>query len=146
MGMFDTIESEQVKCFECELNHYKIGDAVPCGVFSYNSNLLIMPFDTFLADYWYSESFVIIKDSKVYQLKTIRDLKEYDFVDINEVITYMGDRIKINNKNELINYIEDIMILKVKNDISDFRRIYNDDYYYEFEKKWKGDVNNGFNR
>ena len=92
---------------------------------------------TWLADYWASSEFIIIKDSKVYQLKTIRDLKEEDFVDIDEVITYMGDKININNKNELINYIEDIMILKVKNDISDFRSIYNDDYYYDFEKKWR---------
>ena len=137
MGMFDTIESEQVKCFECELNHYKLGDIVSCEVFSYNNNLLIMPFDTTLSDFWYSEEFIIIKDSKVFALKTISDLKEFDFVNIDEVITYMGDKININNLNELINYIEDIMILKVKNDISDFRSVYNDDYYYDFEKKWK---------
>lgn len=87
MGMFDTIESEQVKCFECELNHYKLGDIVPCENFSYEKNLLIMPFDTRLSDYWTSSDFIIIKDSKVYQLKTIRDLKEADFVDIDEVIT-----------------------------------------------------------
>jgi len=137
MGMFDTIESEQVKCFECELNHYKLGDEVPCEVFGYNSNLLIMPFDTRLSDYWQNEEFIIIKDSEVYQLKTIRDLKESDFVDVDEVITYMGDKININNKNELISYIEDIMILKVKNDISDFRSVYNDDYYEDFKNKWR---------
>lgn len=49
----------------------------------------------------------------------------------------MGDKININNKNELINYIEDIMILKVKNDINDFRNVYNDDYYEDFKNKWK---------
>lgn len=137
MGMFDIIGSAEVKCFKCELKSYKIGDTVPCNIFSYNKNLLIMPFDTMLADYWMSEEFVIIKDSKVYQLKTIRDLKESDFDNIDEVITYMGDKININNLNKLINYIEDIMILKVKNDISDFRSVYNDDYYEDFKEKWK---------
>lgn len=137
MGMFDTIESEQVKCFECELNHYKLGDAVPCENFSYENNLLIIPFDTLLADYWMSSEFIIIKNSKVYELKTIVDLKESDFADIYEVITYMGEKINISNLNELISYIEDIMILKVKNEINDLRSVQNYDYYEDFEKKWK---------
>ena len=137
MGMFDTIESEQVKCFECELKNYRIGDIVPCDIFGYNENLLIMPFDTLLADYWMSSEFIIIKDSRVYELKTIMDLKESDFVNIDEVITYIGDKININNFNELISYIEDIMILKVKDEINDLRSVQNYDYYEDFEKKWK---------
>lgn len=137
MGMYDKIESEQVKCFECELKSYKIGDIVPCDIFGYEDNLLIMPFDTRLSDYWQSEEFIIIKDSKVYQLKTIGDLKESDFIDIDEVITYMGDKIKISNKSELIHYIEDIMILKVKEKINYLRNVHNYDYYEDFERKWK---------
>jgi hypothetical protein len=93
MGMFDTIESQQVKCFDCELNYYKIGDTVPCENFYYKKNLLIMPFDTLLSDFWTQLDFVMIRDSKVYQLKTITDLKEDDFDNIDEVITYMGDKI-----------------------------------------------------
>lgn len=32
------------------------------------------------------------------------------FDNIDEVITYMGDKINIKNLNELISYIEDVMI------------------------------------
>jgi hypothetical protein len=137
MGMFDIIQGAEVKCFECELKSYKLGDTVPCDIFSYSGNLLIMPFNTLLSEFWKQLDFVIIKDSKVFGLKTICDLKDSDFDDIDEVITYMGDKINISNRNELLEYVEDIMILKVKNEMNDLRSVENYDYYEDFEKKWK---------
>ena len=61
------------------------------------------------------ELFNLYADNNMLTQHKALNLKEDDFIDIDEVITYMGEKININNLNELINYIEEIMILKVKN-------------------------------
>lgn len=135
MGMYDTICSEQVKCFNNLLDHYEKGDTVPTVEFGYDSNLIIMPFCTILSDDWKYDSFIIIKDNKVMELKNIIELNEEDFNDITQVISYRGGKTKIKNLNDLFEYIEDAQIAKIKDDINDIKGIYTDTYQ-DFSDKW----------
>lgn len=135
MGMYDIIETEQVKCFDNLLNHYKIGDKVPCKKFGYSKNLLIIPFEIDNISNRLDFYFIIIKNSKVANLKTIFQLNDKDFNHINEVITYRGTKVNIHNLNDLINYVEEAMILNVKDIINELRGI-NEDSYNNFIRKW----------
>jgi hypothetical protein len=136
MGMFDTIDTEQVKCFYCNSDNYNIGDIVPCKEFNYSKDLLIMPFDTTLYDEKLQNyDFVIIKDSKVYEIKNINKLSTNNFKDIKEVISYMGTKVNINNYNDLINYIKDIKTMQLQDEINELENTYIDNYT-PFKKKW----------
>ena len=136
MGMFDTIDAEQVKCFYCNLNNYNIGDIVPCEEFNYNKNLLIMPFDTTLYDdELQNYDFIIIKDSKVYEIKNINKLSNNDFNNIQEVISYMGTKVNIKTYDDLINYIKDVKIMQLQDEINELKNIYIDNYT-PFKDKW----------
>lgn len=135
MGMFDTIGANQVKCFRCKLQYYDKDSIVPCDEFGYKNNILILPFNTYLDDHWESSEFIFIKDSKVCSYKTIGEIEETDFDDIEEVINYLGTKIKISNLDDLFNYIEDIMLMKVKDDMDELRGNFNDNYE-PFKEKW----------
>lgn len=135
MGMFDTIGANQVKCFACKMKYYDLDNIVPCKEFDYKDNILILPFDTRLDDHWESSEFIIIRQSKVYDYKMVGQLTEEDFDGIEEVINYQGTKIKVSNLNDLFNYIEDIMLMKVKDDMDELRRIYTDNYE-QFKEKW----------
>lgn len=146
--MFDTIDSVQVKCFDCNLNHYKIGDTVPCEKYTYQPNLLILPFDSFIDDSWAQEDFILVNDSKVVSLTSASALTQEDFELIDEVISYQGTKLNIHSYDELFEYIEDLFMMKIKEDIAKAKypsSYYEFDYYEPLVEKWhiiKKDIRN----
>lgn len=133
--MYDNIGAEQVKCFSCTLKYYDIGYDVPCSEFEYKDNILIMPIGTRLDQCWENYMFTFIRESKVHSYKKIMDIKKSDFEGIEEVITYDGTKLKIKGIEDLFNYIEDVMLMQVKDDMDNIRRKFNDNYE-AFKSKW----------
>lgn len=137
--MYDTIESEQYKCFGCNLDHYKIGDKVPCKEHGYNENIIIIPFGTHVDDYWQQKDFVIIKNSMVLACKTISELDSEDFKEINHCIDYMGQGINTKAYDELLDYIKDLKIMGVNEEIEKLEHkdeFYDSNFYELLKEKW----------
>lgn len=136
MGMFDTIGSEQVKCFDNLLKEYNIGDVVPTDRFGYEKNLIILPFGyRTYGYYWRKFKYIIIKDSKVFELKDIGELNDNDFNETSQVISYNGVKFNIKSLNDLFNYIEDVQMIAVKEEINEVKGVYID-LYEDLHNKW----------
>lgn len=133
--MFDTIECEEIKCFDNELKYYKVGDYVPVEEYGFEKDIIIMPFHTYLDIGDFNFKFIIIREGKVNELKSIRNLEEEDFKGIKQVITYMGYKTMIKEYNDLFSFMEEIQILKIKDNMNSLRGIFVDNFE-DFEKKW----------
>lgn len=137
MGMYDTIEGEQIKCFSCDLNNYKIGDKVPCLDFNYKENLIIMPFHSDLDNYLNDCKLIIIKENKVFKLKSVRDLNKSDFNLNVEVISFKGTKTKIKTLEDFFVFLQDFAMIKIKDNINFLKNMcLNIDGYESFTNKW----------
>ena len=122
MGMFDTINGEQVKCFYipvysenevCEniwysggrLRDFKENDEVPSQTFWYNYSNNFMILD-------YMSSGInplvhIIRDSKVKKTTRLDELTEVDFIGNEKVLNYYGEELKIHSIEDIDRFIDD---------------------------------------
>lgn len=140
MGMFDSINGEQVKCFYvpiydgCETNEniwhsggrariFKEKDIVPSQTFwyRYSDNFMIL-------DYMYSgvnPLIHIIRNSKVEKTIRLDKLTPIDFIGNEKVLNYYGEELKIYNIEDIAKFIDD------KNELegfSEYKRSTNDLY------------------
>lgn len=121
MGMYDTINGEQVKCFSWmsygkdglwehggDLKYYGIGDEVPYKKphYNYGKNFIILDLNRF-PDSEYSEyDYIIhvIKDGKVAAMYE-NEIGEIDWDNNESVVSYNGDLLNIKSSDCIKNYI-----------------------------------------
>lgn len=140
MGMFDSINGEQVKCFyvpvydehETSKNiwysggrarFFKENDEVPSQTFwyKYSDNFMIL-------DYMYSginPLVHIIRNSKVKKTIRLDELTSVDFIENEKVLNYYGEELKIYHIEDIAKFIDD------KNELeghSEYKRSKNDLY------------------
>lgn len=121
MGMFDTINGEQVKCFPFVflyddtpsysrggLNSYQTGASVPYKRFHYNygKDFTVIDINRYF-DYYDDYHYIIhiIRNGKVVSTKTDAACQE-DF-ECPVIVDYFGDFLNIHSKDELEQYIKE---------------------------------------
>lgn len=127
MNLTDFINGEPVRCFYTPLydseNGVKYtqqymhgenrifdnGDYVPCKTlyYDYKNNFMIIDYDFSKT----SPLIHIIRDSKIFKSIFLENLIDSDFVDIEKVIDYKGNELKINNLNDLSIFLDDLLEL-----------------------------------
>lgn len=123
MGMYDTINSEQVKCFPwvsfCDkilcyhsgdLKNYNTGDEVPYKTshYNYGENFVILDVNQYYPDGFFPYNYVlhIIVDGKVKD--TFKDeIGNIDWSINKNVVTYDGKLINIKKSEDILNYIKE---------------------------------------
>ena len=123
MGMYDTINGEQVKCFPWvslyrneisyhggDLKYYGIGDEVPYRRphYNYGKNFIILDLNRYPeSDYCpYDYILHVIVDGKV-QNTFENDIGEIDWSINKLVVGYQGESLNITSKEELIDYMRE---------------------------------------
>lgn len=116
MGMYDYVAGiGQVKCFDCNLKSYEIGDKVPCKENGYYKNLIILDEDLEMPEYkrasncdWLTGSITIIEDSVVKQNVKLKNFKkDNDIIEGFQVIDSRGSVLNVNNMNDLFLFIKE---------------------------------------
>lgn len=123
MGMYDTINGEQVKCFpwvslyQNEINYhggnlkyYGIGDEVPYRKphYNYSKNFIILDLNKYPESNCCAYDYIlhVIVDGKVQN--TFTDvIGEIDWSINNFVVSYTGELLNIHNPEDVINYIRE---------------------------------------
>lgn len=123
MGMYDTINGEQVKCFPWvslyhdeinyhggDLKYYGIGDEVPYRRphYNYGKNFIILDLNRYLESDYCDYDYVlhVIVDGKVQNTFT-DEVGEIDWSINNFVVGYQGELLNINSAEELLNYMRE---------------------------------------
>lgn len=121
MGMYDTINGEQVKCFSWmsygkeglwehggDLKYYGTGDEVPYKKphYNYGKNFLILDLNRFLDSEYCDYDYIIhvIKDGKVAAMYE-NEIGEIDWANNESVVSYNGDLLNIKSSDCIKNYI-----------------------------------------
>ena len=116
--MFDYINSEQVKCFSCNLDHFTTGDIVPFKTDSYDYSPNFIILDCNLTSSWFygCTRFVahVIKDGKVFST-TEDDIDDKHFTECRVIDKY-GARLNIHSKSDILQYISDYQMYEQKYD------------------------------
>lgn len=116
MGMYDYVEGVgQVKCFNCNLDSYKIGSVVPCKENGYSKDLIILDEDLEMPEYkrasncdWSTGSITIVEDGVVKKNVKLKDFRKgNDIIEGFQVIDGMGSILNINNMNDLFLFIKE---------------------------------------
>lgn len=121
MGMYDTINGEQVKCFSWisidevdgvwyhggDLKYYRTGDEVPYKKphYNYGKNFVIL--DLYPESEYSSYDYIIhvIKNGKV--AATFNDvIGDIDWPDVSCVVGYYGELLNIHSSDDMRNYIK----------------------------------------
>lgn len=123
MGMYDTINGEQVKCFPWvsyykneinyhggDLKYYNTGDEVPYKKphYNYGKNFVILDLNRYFGDVDYVDYDYIIHvivDGKVKDTFE-NELSDIDWSINNCVVDYNGELLNIKNRKELLGYIK----------------------------------------
>lgn len=123
MGMYDTINGEQVKCFPWvslyhdsisyhggDLKYYGTGDEVPYKRphYNYSKNFIILDLNRYLeSDYCpYDYILHVIVDGKVENTFT-DEIGEIDWSINNLVVGYTGELLNIHSSEDLLNYMRE---------------------------------------
>lgn len=133
MGMYDTINGEQVKCFPWvslyndeityhggDLKYYGNRDEVPYRKphYNYGKNFIILDFNRFPESEYDNYDYVlhIIVDGKV--KKTFKDkIGRIDWANNEMVVGYYGELLNINSNQEVLDFIEDQREYRKKYDV-----------------------------
>lgn len=123
MGMYDTINGEQVKCFTWvslykdsvdlhggDLKYYGTGDEVPYKKphYNYGKNFIILDYNRFPESKYCVYDYIlhIIIDGKV--SKTYEnELGDIDWSIIGNVVSYYGDLLNVHSNNDVIDFINE---------------------------------------
>lgn len=154
MGMYDTINGEQVKCFSWisidevdgvwyhggDLKYYRTGDEVPYKKpnYNYGKNFVILDLNKYPESGYSSYDYIIhvIKDGKV--AATFNDvIGDIDWPDVSCVVGYCGELLNIYSSEDLKSYMK----AQRKYD-ADYKSIYN--YWDELFRELI-DCSKGFN-
>lgn len=121
MGMYDTVNGEQVKCFSwmsyCEdglwehggdLKYYKTGEKVPYKKLHYNygKNFIILDINKLPNSEYCNYNYVIhvIEDGRVAN-SFKNEIGKIDWNNNKSVVSYNGDLLNINSYDDIKNYI-----------------------------------------
>lgn len=119
MGMYETLNGEQVKCFswtsfsrggivyhDGHCKYYNTGDEVPYKKphYNYGKNFVILDLNEFL-DCDYDYILHVIVDGKLKDTFE-NELGDIDWSIVENVVTYHGELINVKSPRELINYIK----------------------------------------
>lgn len=122
MGMYDTINDEQVKCFPWvslydgrinyhggDLKYYGTGDEVPYKKphYNYGKNFIIFDLNRYPESYCCDYDYIlhIIVDGKVKDTFT-DNIGEIDWSVNKVVVGYAGELLNINSSDDVLNYIK----------------------------------------
>lgn len=123
MGMYDTINGEQVKCFPWvslydgsisyhggDLQYYGTGDKVPYRRphYNYGKNFVILDLNRYPEWYLHPYDYIlhVIMDGKVKD--TYKDrIGEIDWSIVQSVVGYTGELLNIHSDEDVLNYIKD---------------------------------------
>lgn len=119
MGMYDELQGlGQVKCFNCNLDYFKIGDTVPFRN-TYNSNqILILSLEINVCDCdcfeWRNSSIALVKNNIYTKYINISNLSTTDnaLYKDSTVIDSDGRIVNIKSTMDLFNFIKEKRILK----------------------------------
>lgn len=134
MGMYDTINGEQVKCFPWahyyeheivysggDLQYYENGTDVPYKkpYYNYSKNFLILDINEFPDSDYTDYNFVIhlILDGKVFDTYKDSVPKDIPFDKIANVISYRGTLLNLHSAEDILNYIEALRKYRIDYDI-----------------------------
>ena len=133
MGMYDSINGEQVKCFGVPcyysedgvhpmggaLKGYGNGDKVPYKTlwYDFTPNFVIVDFDPYWAEKEGEILFHIIRDGKVFKTCGIDELNDDDFDGIEVFVDYWGYILNVNTKEGCLKKKEDAKIYSEKSKI-----------------------------
>lgn len=123
MGMYDTINGEQVKCFPwvsfydkipCyhggDLRNYNTGDEVPYKTLHYNygENFIILDVNQHYPDGFFPYNYVlhIIVDGKVKDTFK-NEIGNIDWSINKNIVTYYGELLNIKKSEDILNYIKE---------------------------------------
>ena len=123
MGMYDTINGWQVKCFPWvslyegeisyhggDLNYYGTGDAVPYRKphYNYGKNFIILDINMYPESEYSDYDYIlhVIVDGKV-QNTFVDTIGDIDWSANNLVVGYRGELFNINSSEDVLNYIKD---------------------------------------
>ena len=129
MGMYDSINGEQVKCFPWahfynddivysggNLDCYGEGEMVPYKneFYNYGKNFIILDIDEFPETGYNDYDFIIhfIKDGKVVGTYYDDIDKEILFDKLDSVVSYRGTLLNIRSKDDILNYINDLRLYR----------------------------------
>lgn len=126
MSLFDSINDVQVHCFYNNLTNYKTGDKINLKTKSYRYPENIMFLETIFPGIKpYEKRIHIIRNSIVEKTIEVGDLQYNDFDGIENVFSDTGKKLKINNFNDLINFIYEDCKLQLDLDFLAFSRVSN---------------------
>ena len=123
MGMYDTINGEQVKCFPWvslyqgeisyhggDLKYYDNGDEVPYKQphYNYGKNFVILDLNRYPeSDYCpYDYILHVIEDGKVKETYT-DEIGDINWSNNKSVVDYYGELLNIHSSEDILNYIKD---------------------------------------
>lgn len=122
MGMYDTINGEQVKCFPWvslyhdgisyhggDLKYYEIGSEVPYRRphYNYGKNFVILDLDRFPESDYSDYDYVlhVIEDGKVVATYT-DEIGNINWKENQNVVSYSGELLNIHSSDELLKYMK----------------------------------------
>ena len=123
MGMYDTINGEQVKCFPWvslyqdsisyhggDLKYYDVGNEVPYRRphYNYSKNFIILDLNRYPESYYCPYDYIlhVIVDGKVKDTFK-NEIGKIDWSINNLVVGYSGELLNINNEEDLLNYMRE---------------------------------------
>lgn len=110
--MYDTVNSYQVKCFECNMNYYINGDKMPTD--EYGENYIILEEHVYDNEYWgYTYVIHIVQNGIL--IESVEECSYgIDWGKVENVVTEDGTLLNVNSSSDIEQYLKDMLEYHIK--------------------------------